>query len=86
MRRFAWDKPKGQLNETWLHITQGRHLMAEKDVETLALFIKYCEEEAVRLRSPAIVINGLRLVREELAKSVSTPLTMITVDDRCTRH
>jgi hypothetical protein len=60
--------------------------MAEKDVEALALFIKYCEEEAVRLRSSAVVIHCLRMVGEELAKSVTTPLTMVTADDLCTRH
>jgi hypothetical protein len=48
--------------------------MAEKDVEALALFIKYCEEEAMRLASPAIIIECLRMASEELTKSV-TPST-----------
>jgi hypothetical protein len=60
--------------------------MAENDVEALALFIKYCEEEAVRLGSTAVVIHCLRMVREELARSVPTGLTTVTADDRCTRH
>ena len=41
--------------------------MAENDVEALALFIKYCEEEAVRLGSTGrypLLANGERRTGE----------------------
>lgn len=60
--------------------------MAEKDVEALALLIKYCEEEAVSLGSPVVIIHCLRMASEELKNSVATPSTMVTTDDHCTRH
>lgn len=60
--------------------------MAEKDAEALVLLIKYCEEEAARLGSPAVVIHCLRMAGEELINSAATGSTTVTTDDHCTRH
>ena len=60
--------------------------MAEKDVEALAVLIKYCEEEALRLGVPAVVIHCLQMAGEELAESASTRAPTITPSDICTKH
>ena len=56
----------------------------EKDVEALVLLIKYSEEEAMRLSLPAVVIECLRMAREELTKSTSAPSISAPIDDHRT--
>jgi hypothetical protein len=61
--------------------------MAEKDVEALMALIKYCEEEAVRLASPAVVSHCLRMAAEELTNSVANRAsTATTTDELFTKH
>jgi hypothetical protein len=45
--------------------------MAEEDIGALTALIKYCEEEALRLAVPAVVIHCLRMAGEELAESAA---------------
>jgi hypothetical protein len=59
--------------------------MAEQDVEALALFIKYCEEEADRLALPATVVRFLTMAGEELTKSVAARSSTV-IDDSYTKH
>jgi hypothetical protein len=57
--------------------------MAERDVASLALLIKYSEEEAVRLALPPIIIHCLRMANEELSKTVAPTAA---TDDVHTKH
>jgi hypothetical protein len=60
--------------------------MVEKDVEALAAFIKYCEEEALRLAVPVVVIHCLRMASEEFAKSAAARPATVTTIEACTKH
>jgi hypothetical protein len=57
----------------------------KKDFEALALLIKYCEDEAVRLGVSPVIIHCLRMVNAELTKSVpNQPSTQ--PEDLYTKH
>jgi len=56
--------------------------MDKEDAESLALLIKYCEDEAVRLAMPAVVIHCLRLANDELVESIVTSLPRVRIDER----
>jgi hypothetical protein len=53
--------------------------MPRKSAQTLILLLRYCEEEAVRLRLSSVVVYCLRMARAEVARSTVVPKVVATI-------